>query len=281
MCEADRDRPSDFAEDGCVAEERGIELAPDASGSSQSDVTSQLLTASEAECSVTNSAPVAIPDLGRAESPITISRCIGIGIGSRTSRVAVDISHTYSGDLVVSLIAPDGETFVLQSRTGGPTANVVKTFTVDLSRKSANGTWKLRVQDAAAGDIGVVNRWTLELGGAVQVCTGTNSTPMPIADRGTVNSPVTLSGCAGSGSATSTVAVNISHTYSGDLVVSLIAPDGGALVLQSRVGGPAANLVKTFTVDLSRKSVGGTWTLRVQDAAAGDTGTLNTWTLTL
>lgn len=57
----------------------------------------------------------------------------------------------------------------MQSRLGGPTPNVVKTFTVDLSRKTANGIWRLRVQDAAVGDIGdigdigTLNSWTLTL----------------------------------------------------------------------------------------------------------------------
>ncbi|HCT78269.1 MAG TPA: hypothetical protein DGT23_17170, partial [Micromonosporaceae bacterium] len=37
----------------------------------------------------------------------------------------------------------------------------------------------------------------------------------------------------------------------------------------------------TYTVNLSSEARNGTWTLRVQDAEANDTGYINTWTLTL
>ena len=58
--------------------------------------------------------------------------------------------HTYIGDLVVSLIAPDGTAYVLHNRAGGSTDNINQTYTVNLSAETANGTWTLRVQDAAA-----------------------------------------------------------------------------------------------------------------------------------
>ncbi|GIG68397.1 S8 family peptidase [Phytomonospora endophytica] len=108
----------------------------------------------------------------------------------------------------------------------------------------------------------------------------TNPTDVPIADLATADSPVTVSGCTGA-AATSTVAVDIVHTYRGDLVVSLIAPDGTARTLHNRTGGSADNLKTTYTVDLSSEARNGTWTLRVRDAAANDSGYVNSWTLTL
>ena len=57
--------------------------------------------------------------------------------------------HTYIGDLIVSLIAPDGSTYVLHSRAGGSADNIDQTYRVNLSSEPANGTWRLRVQDAA------------------------------------------------------------------------------------------------------------------------------------
>ncbi len=232
-------------------------------------------------CSGTNNTAVPIPDLATVESPININGCAGNA--SATSTVSVNITHTYSGDLVVSLVAPDNTVSVLQSRLGGATDNIVTTYTVNLSTKAANGTWKLRVQDAAAADVGTINTWSINLvgGGGGGTCTGTNSTPVPIPDLSTINSTIALASCTGNASATSTVAVNITHTWSGDLVVSLVAPDGSVYVLQSRLGGSADNIITTFTVNLSTELRAGTWTLRVQDAAAADVGTLNTWTLTL
>jgi subtilisin family serine protease len=109
----------------------------------------------------TNSNPVPIPDLSTATSTITISGCTGNASGSST--VEVHISHTFIGDLVVDLIAPDGTVFNLQNRTGGSTHDINTTYTRNLSTKAANGTWTLRVRDAAAADSGTINSWTLDL----------------------------------------------------------------------------------------------------------------------
>ncbi|KOG19975.1 MULTISPECIES: proprotein convertase P-domain-containing protein, partial [Streptomyces] len=63
--------------------------------------------------------------------------------------VGVDIVHTYRGDLVVDLIAPDGSVYSLSNRSGGSADNIQQTFTVNASSEVANGAWKLRVQDKA------------------------------------------------------------------------------------------------------------------------------------
>jgi len=237
-----------------------------------------LNVAGPAGCSATNPTDVQIPDLSTVESTITISGCSGNA--SATSTVEVHIVHTFRGDLVVSLIAPDGSAYVLLNRSGGSADNVDQTFTVNLSSEVANGTWRLRVQDAAALDTGFINSWTLNLVGS-PVCTGSNQTDIQIPDLSTVESPIAISGCSGNASATSTVEVHIVHTWRGDLVVSVVAPDGSAYVLLNRSGGSADNVDQTFTVNLSSEVRNGTWRLRVQDAAAADTGFINSWTLTL
>jgi hypothetical protein len=112
-------------------------------------------------------------------------------------------------------------------------------------------------------------------------CTGTNGNDVTIPDLSTVESPITISGCSGNASATSTAEVHIVHTYRGDLIVSLVAPDGSVYTLLNRSGGSADNVDQTFTVNLSSEARNGTWKLRVQDAAAQDTGFINTWTLKL
>lgn len=77
-------------------------------------------------------------------------------------QVGVDITHTYRGDLVVDLVAPDGSTYRLKSASSSDSAdNVIATYTVNASTETANGTWKLRVQDTAAQDTGRVNSWKL------------------------------------------------------------------------------------------------------------------------
>lgn len=109
----------------------------------------------------TNNTDVNIPDLSTVESPITISTCSGTA--SSGSQVPVNIVHTYRGDLVVSLVAPDGSVYVLLNRSGGSADNVNQTFTVNLSSEARNGTWRLRVQDAAAADVGYINSWSISL----------------------------------------------------------------------------------------------------------------------
>ncbi|MBZ9640019.1 S8 family serine peptidase [Streptomyces sp. PSKA30] len=108
-----------------------------------------------------SSSAVSIPDAGSAvESPITVSG--RSGNAPSALQVAVDITHTYRGDLVIDLVAPDGSTYRLKSSSSSDSAdNVNTTYSVNASGETANGTWKLRVQDTAAQDTGRLNSWSL------------------------------------------------------------------------------------------------------------------------
>src|SRR4051794_18140979 len=112
-------------------------------------------------CAATNGVDVQIPDLSTVESPMNFIDCPGNGSVSAT--VEVDIVHTYVGDLIVTLVAPDGSTYLLHNRAGGSADNIDQTYTINLSSEPANGTWKLRVQDAAAADVGRIDSWTFNL----------------------------------------------------------------------------------------------------------------------
>ncbi|SER68271.1 Serine protease, subtilisin family [Lentzea xinjiangensis] len=131
----------------------------------------------------------------------------------------------------------------------------------------------------AAGKTGSATfTWTVNAAGGG--CDAkTNSTPVAIGDLSTVTSTIVISGCSGAASATASVTVAITHTYRGDLVVDLVAPDGTVVNLHNRTGGSADNINETFTRNLSGEAANGTWTLRVRDAGFLDTGTLNSWTL--
>jgi hypothetical protein len=110
---------------------------------------------------VTNGTDVAIPDLGTGTSSITIAGCSGnAGTGAT---IAVTIVHTWIGDLVVDLIAPDGTVYNLHNRTGGSADNINQTYTRNLSTEAANGVWRLRARDAAFLDSGRIDSWTLDL----------------------------------------------------------------------------------------------------------------------
>ncbi|WP_312880311.1 S8 family peptidase [Actinokineospora xionganensis] len=113
--------------------------------------------------------------------------------------------------------------------------------------------------------------------------TKTNGTDVAIPDAGAaVTSDITISGCEGNASATAKVDVNIKHTWRGDLVIDLVAPDGSAYRLKSSSSNDSAdNVIASYTVNLSSEARNGTWKLRVQDVARYDTGTIDTWSLTL
>ncbi|MET8458718.1 M4 family metallopeptidase [Streptomyces parvulus] len=108
-----------------------------------------------------NAADVAIPDNGAAvTSSVTVTG--RAGNAPANLQAAVDIVHTYRGDLVVDLLAPDGTAYRLKNSSSSDSAdNVNQTYTVNASSETANGTWKLRVQDVAARDTGYINSFKL------------------------------------------------------------------------------------------------------------------------
>jgi extracellular elastinolytic metalloproteinase len=84
------------------------------------------------------------------------------------------------------------------------------------------------------------------------------------------------------------VFVDIEHTYIGDLQVSLIPPAGQPVMLHSRSGASADNLVATYTslnlpalAALNGAEAQGSWTLKVADLARRDTGRLRSWGMEL
>lgn len=109
----------------------------------------------------TNSTVYALPD----NSSTGVVSSIGVtgrsGAAPAGLKVGVDITHTYRGDLVIELIAPDGTVRQLKGIDNDSTDNLKTTYTVDASSEQASGTWKLRVSDRMAGDTGTLNSWSL------------------------------------------------------------------------------------------------------------------------
>lgn len=82
-----------------------------------------------------------------------------------SGEVSVDISHTWRGDLHVSLIAPNGQTTVLHNRDGGSANNLRKTWTLDQLPATGEGQWTMLVKDLSGRDVGTLNSWSLTLTG--------------------------------------------------------------------------------------------------------------------
>ncbi|MFD3548178.1 M28 family metallopeptidase [Streptomyces sp. NPDC058655] len=108
-----------------------------------------------------NTADVNIPDSPAAAvtSPVTVSGVTGNA--PATTKVDVNIVHTYRGDLVIDLIAPDGTAYRLKNSSSDSADNVVASYTVNASSEVANGVWKLQVKDVAAQDVGYINSWKI------------------------------------------------------------------------------------------------------------------------
>ena len=103
-----------------------------------------------------------------------------------------------------------------------------------------------------------------------------------------------------------TVTVDITHTYDGDLAISLIGPLGKSIILSSNNGVDGQNYTNTTFDDAAATSItsasapftgtfqpeepldlfiddnaNGIWTLEVSDNGPTDVGTLNSWSITI
>ena len=84
------------------------------------------------------------------------------------------------------------------------------------------------------------------------------------------------------------VAIDITHTYVGDLRIVLLSPTGRRAVLHNRTGGRADDLHLKLAsgpgsalVPVIGQPVTGEWSLRVTDNARVDTGTLDHWSISV
>jgi subtilisin-like proprotein convertase family protein len=198
--------------------------------------------------------------------------------------VAVDIEHTWIGDLVVEL-RHNGKTVTLHSREGGSEKSIHKTYQpAGFAGQTSGGTWELLVSDRAARDTGRLLSWKLTFvtqkqAQAPQTYSSQDNLAIPDNDTAGIASTITVPDERTVG--TLTVRVDITHSYVGDLVAEL-EHAGRVVTLQNQQGGSARNLVKDFTLaDFNGASAKGSWTLLVSDRAAADSGTLNGWTLTV
>lgn len=194
--------------------------------------------------------------------------------GSQTSTVgtAVTLNNSASG----------GTTPYTWSATGLPAGLTINSSTGQVTgTPTTAGTSSVTITARGADNLAGTANFSWTVNGVGGSCSGTNDTNVTVPDNSTVYSNIVISGCSGNASSASTVAVNIVHTYKGDLIVNLQAPDGTLYLLHNRSGGSADNIIQTYTVNLSSEVANGTWRLQVRDAASLDTGYINTWTLTL
>ncbi len=129
--------------------------------------------------------------------------------------------------------------------------------------------------------------------------------PVAITDKDTVTSDAVVSGLS-EDIADVNVTLDITHTYDGDLVLTLISPIGTRVELADGIGGSGNDFDGTTFDDEAGQDIGdgtapfggtyrpggslsdfdgesanGTWQLEIVDEVNGDEGTLNSWSLTI
>lgn len=118
---------------------------------------------------VSSSGSLAIPD--KNSTGVSSSIAISEAVAGRKVLIGVDIEHSYSGDLVLTLIAPNGKSYVLRKNKGGRARDIKGVFgeglvsETDLSSlgQALAGTYKLKVVDSLAQDTGVLKQWKIIL----------------------------------------------------------------------------------------------------------------------
>jgi subtilisin-like proprotein convertase family protein len=111
-----------------------------------------------------------IPDntLPGVTDTLSVSGCSTVS----SIEVFVDISHSYRGDIVMSLTNPSGTSVTLHDGTGGGDDNLVGVYPSSLTAAEslsafvgggANGSWALTIGDDAGSDTGTLNSWGLNL----------------------------------------------------------------------------------------------------------------------
>jgi len=219
--------------------------------------------------SFTNSTGVSILDLATVQSTTTISGMPGT-VGTSLSQVGLNLSHTFVGDLNVTLICPSGTQIDLSSGNGGAGDNFTNTvfstagpsittgaapFTGTfmpeqsfalLSGCPINGTWTLQVQDQVAADVGTINNWSLSFtSGTISTynwlpatglsnTTVSNPTATPVVSTIYTVTVTDTKGCANQ--ATSTITVNPNPSNSSSLSATICSGTSVGLPLTGSGG---------------------------------------------
>jgi len=235
---------------------------------------------------------VAIPDHAPGGITDTIAIVHDGSIG--TAAVTLDIAHTYIGDLRVTLQTPWGDAIRLHDRQGSDADDIKRTLDetalqtlATLRGRGTRGNWRLQVEDLAPADTGRLERWALAFTIAATAPAEVDLEESPgthIPDANAVGLKRTLATSAAGTVGSVEVTVDITHTWIGDLRLTVRSPSGDDVVLHDQSGGSTANLRETYTAAttpalgaLAGKPIAGNWQLGVADLAASDVGKLNYW----
>jgi bacillolysin len=238
------------------------------------------------------------------ESPIPIQDMDPAGILSsiyieedglvKDIRLSVNIEHSYTRDLIITLLNPVGGRVVLHDRKGLPGKNIVRTYNLGSVPKlrtcigeRVQGEWALKIADNAKENTGSLVRWSLkflvqkaekkELSREIFLWQEIpDNDPKGIESQIDIERPGKIVNLD--------ISLGITHSWIGDLRVILVMPSGEKLMLHNRTGYSRREIKKVCSTKYDEtlqaaisKEMKGTWTLKIMDLAERDTGTLDSW----
>lgn len=226
-----------------------------------------------------NQVNAAIPDAGSYTDSIQINKSGSV----RDIKINTNITHPYIGDISLTLSSPSGKEVVLRTREGGSADDLAASFEGDivaeLIGEQAKGLWTLTAMDHSTKDSGTLDSWSLEID-CLEYSNQTTEIYIPEVEASDIL--YSTQECRFAGRVTqSVVDVEIDHPLVGDLIVSIVSPNGTEVVLHDRTGGSQKHLKKSWSGDALKGLVGektaGTWTLKVKNMHDSNNGTLKSW----
>lgn len=229
----------------------------------------------------------------------------------RDVNVMIDIDHTFTADLRIHVVAPDGTQVLLVAGEGGRDDNFRRTIfdnaateTIDgatapfrgtfrpeesltgFDEKNATGTWALVVEDTAFQDGGSLNRWSLSVETCSHVFDNNTRVVIDPGPANTVTSSIQTDNLGGMVVEELTVLVDIDHSWDADLKITLVGPDSTSVVLVNSEGGDRDGFDHTTFDDSATQSISSgsapfRGTFRPEEPLAGFQGKVvtGTWTL--
>jgi len=183
------------------------------------------------------------------------------------------------------------------------TWNGTHSYTTVLDCSTSSGTWS--TANGLSGTFSTDVQCVFACEGTLNTFAGVGGGD--ILSNATLNSDATSTsmGTIGVDADIDNVTVDLSHTFTGDLDITLISPVGTMLDLTSDNGGGGDNFTSTvfrdgapnittgtapftgefqaeggtFAATYDGEAIAGDWTLSIFDDANGDTGTLNSWSI--
>jgi subtilisin-like proprotein convertase family protein len=199
--------------------------------------------------------------------------------------VSVDITHTWIGDLRISLVAPNGTEVILHNRSGSSNKNLRSTFRLEstpglaqFQKLVAAGTWRLRVADLARFDDGRLQSWSIKFTlAAPRVFSDATTVLIPDGDPLGITREVILPGGV---AAPMSVRVSISHQDLSQVSLTLLSPSGQPISLAS-LGSLSGDSLDQLFSPPGLVSQAGSWFLTVRDEVSAAAGKLIAWSIEL